>query len=69
MTWLFRGGLMRSPPDAGPRWRSSRALENLASGDRMVGVITHVAGLAERVPDRYAVRRDACTSTIVRDNA
>jgi exonuclease SbcC len=34
-------------------------LENLASrGDRMVGVVTHVAGLAERIPIRYQVSRD-----------
>ena len=34
-------------------------LENLAApGDRMVGVITHVPALAERVPVRFAVRRD-----------
>ncbi len=45
-------------------------LENLAtSGDRMVGVITHVAALAERVPVRYAVRRTARTSTITRETA
>ncbi|MGY1635435.1 AAA family ATPase [Geodermatophilus sp. SYSU D00742] len=44
-------------------------LENLASGDRMVGVITHVAALAERVPVRFAVRRDARTSTITRETA
>ena len=31
-------------------------LENLAArGDRMVGVVTHVAGLAERVPVRFEV--------------
>ena len=35
-------------------------LENLASrGDRMVGVVTHVAALAERIPVRFEVRRDA----------
>ncbi|MGY1777743.1 AAA family ATPase [Geodermatophilus sp. SYSU D00804] len=45
-------------------------LENLAtSGDRMVGLITHVAALAERVPVRYAVRRTARTSTIARETA
>jgi exonuclease SbcC len=45
-------------------------LENLAtSGDRMVGVITHVAALAERVPVRYAVRSTARTSTITRETA
>jgi DNA repair protein SbcC/Rad50 len=43
-------------------------LENLASrGDRMVGVITHVPGLAERVPVRFAVRRDQRSSRIERE--
>ena len=45
-------------------------LENLATrGDRMVGVITHVPALAERVPVRFAVSRDQRTSTVVRENA
>ena len=35
-------------------------LENLAArGDRMVGVVTHVAGLAERIPIRFEVSRGA----------
>lgn len=43
-------------------------LENLASrGDRMVGVITHVPALAERVPVRFAVRRDQRGSSVVRE--
>jgi DNA repair protein SbcC/Rad50 len=41
-------------------------LETLAQGQRMVGVITHVAALAERVPVRFAVTRDARTSRVVR---
>ncbi len=41
-------------------------LENLAQEDRMVGVITHVAALAERVPVRFEVSRDSRTSSIVR---
>ena len=36
-------------------------------GDRMVGVITHVPGLAERVPVRFAVRRDQRSARIVRE--
>jgi exonuclease SbcC len=45
-------------------------LENLASrGDRMVGVITHVPALAERVPVRFAVRRDQRSSRVVREDA
>lgn len=44
-------------------------LENLASlGDRMVGVITHVPALAERVPVRFAVSRDQRTSSITRED-
>ncbi|GAA4549758.1 SMC family ATPase [Pseudonocardia xishanensis] len=43
-------------------------LENLATrGDRMVGVITHVPALAERIPVRFSVARDQRTSTIVRE--
>jgi DNA repair protein SbcC/Rad50 len=41
-------------------------LENLASrGDRMVGVVTHVAALAERIPVRFEVRKDAKGSATV----
>ena len=42
-------------------------LETLAQGQRMVGVITHVAALAERVPIRFMVSRDARTSTVTRE--
>ncbi|MBX6390052.1 MAG: SMC family ATPase [Frankia sp.] len=50
-------------------------LENLASGagtaaggaGRMVGLVTHVRTLAERVPVRFAVSRDQRTSTVVRE--
>lgn len=41
-------------------------LENLAQEDRMVGVITHVSALAERVPVQFEVSRNSRTSTIVR---
>lgn len=45
-------------------------LENLAmSGDRMVGVITHVSTLAERVPVRYHVTRGASGSRVTRETA
>jgi DNA repair protein SbcC/Rad50 len=44
-------------------------LETLAQGQRMVGVITHVAALAERVPVRFLVSRDARTSRVVREGA
>jgi exonuclease SbcC len=42
-------------------------LENLAArGDRMVGVVTHVQALAERVPVRFAVHKDARTAYVER---
>ncbi|MHA6784247.1 AAA family ATPase [Pseudonocardia saturnea] len=44
-------------------------LENLAArGDRMVGVVTHVPALAERVPVRFRVGRDQRTSSVTREN-
>ena len=42
-------------------------LEALAQGQRMVGVITHVAALAERVPVRFVVSRNARTSGVIRE--
>ncbi|MGK3204789.1 AAA family ATPase [Amycolatopsis sp. MEPSY49] len=43
-------------------------LENLsATGSRMVGVITHVPALAERVPVRFLVTRDGSGSHISRE--
>jgi DNA repair protein SbcC/Rad50 len=45
-------------------------LENLAArGDRMVGVVTHVAALAERIPVRFEVRKDARTAHVERVGA
>jgi exonuclease SbcC len=45
-------------------------LERLAAdSDRMVGVVTHVPALAERVPVRFMVSRTGTTSTIVRERA
>jgi exonuclease SbcC len=42
-------------------------LENLAArGDRMVGVVTHVQSLAERVPVRFEVHKDARTAYVTR---
>ncbi|WP_045743047.1 AAA family ATPase [Actinoplanes rectilineatus] len=42
-------------------------LENLAArGDRMVGLVTHVQGLAERVPVRFEVHKDARTAHVER---
>jgi exonuclease SbcC len=45
-------------------------LERLAADtDRMVGVITHVSELAERVPVRFVVSRTGTTSTIVKERS
>ncbi|MDR7273568.1 SMC family ATPase [Catenuloplanes atrovinosus] len=42
-------------------------LENLAArGDRMVGVVTHVGALAERIPVRFEVRKDARSARVTR---
>ncbi|MEV0152452.1 SMC family ATPase [Micromonospora sp. NPDC050686] len=42
-------------------------LEGLAArGDRMVGVVTHVPALAERIPVRFEVRKDARSARIER---
>jgi DNA repair protein SbcC/Rad50 len=42
-------------------------LENLAAkGDRMVGVVTHVPALAERIPVRFEIRKDARTARVDR---
>lgn len=43
-------------------------LENLARGERMVGVITHVPALADRVPVRFKRPADAQTSRVERQN-
>jgi exonuclease SbcC len=44
-------------------------LENLAaSGSRMVGVITHVSALADRIPVRFQVNRDGAGSHIERSS-
>ena len=39
-------------------------VENLAEDGRMVGIVTHVRELAERVPVQYRVRKDLRTSTV-----
>ena len=45
----------------------AETLENLAKGNRMVGVITHVAALADRIPVRFTVSRDNRSSRLVRE--
>jgi exonuclease SbcC len=42
-------------------------LETLAQGQRMVGIVTHVTALADRVPVRFRVARDARTSSVTRE--
>lgn len=54
--------------DAGTLDAVAGALENLAHRDRMVGVITHVPALAERIPVRFLVSRNERTSTVVRED-
>ncbi|HET9253592.1 MAG TPA: SbcC/MukB-like Walker B domain-containing protein, partial [Pseudonocardiaceae bacterium] len=45
-------------------------LENLANrGGRMVGVITHVPALAERVPVRFSVTRDQRSASVIREGS
>ena len=41
-------------------------VENLAAGGRMVGIVTHVRELADRVPVRFRVTKDVRTSRIER---
>jgi DNA repair protein SbcC/Rad50 len=42
-----------------------QGLETLAEGTRMVGVISHVEELAERMPDRIRVEKGSHGSTVV----
>lgn len=39
-------------------------IENLAVGDRMVGLVTHVAELSDRVPVRYVVAKGPRTASV-----
>lgn len=41
-------------------------VENLAEDGRMVGIVTHVRELAERVPVQYRVKKDLRSSTVER---
>ncbi|MGH3727924.1 MAG: AAA family ATPase [Micromonosporaceae bacterium] len=53
--------------DAGTLDVVAATLERLAArGDRMVGVVTHVPALAERIPVRYEVSKDARTARVER---
>jgi exonuclease SbcC len=41
-------------------------VENLAAGGRMVGIVTHVRELADRVPVQFRVKKDLRTSSVER---
>lgn len=54
--------------DEGTLETVATTLERLASdSDRMIGIITHVPALAERVPVRFAVSRTGATSTLSKE--
>jgi exonuclease SbcC len=42
-------------------------IEALGQGERVVGVVTHVAELAERMPVRFRVRKEGRTSVVTRE--
>ncbi|MDQ1379856.1 MAG: repair protein SbcC/Rad50, partial [Actinomycetota bacterium] len=44
-------------------------IESLGSGERVVGIVTHVPALAERMPVRLRVRKIGRTSTVTREDA
>jgi DNA repair protein SbcC/Rad50 len=45
-------------------------LERLAAdSDRMIGIITHVPALAERVPVRFVISRTGATSTLRKERS
>jgi exonuclease SbcC len=44
-------------------------IESLGSGERVVGIVTHVPELAERIPVRFRVRKTGRTSTVTREEA
>ena len=45
------------------------ALDELRASGRMVGLVTHVAELASRMPVQYHVRKEAGTSRVERREA
>lgn len=44
-------------------------IESLGGGERVVGIVTHVAALAERMPVRFRVRKVDRSSTVTREDA
>ena len=43
-------------------------IESLGGGERVVGIVTHVPALAERMPVRFRVRKIGRTSTVTRED-
>ncbi len=44
-------------------------IESLGNGERVVGIVTHVPALAERMPVRFRVRKIGRTSSVTREDA
>jgi exonuclease SbcC len=44
-------------------------IESLGGGERVVGIVTHVPALAERMPVRFRVRKVERSSTVTREDA
>lgn len=44
------------------------AIEELGASGRMIGIVTHIAELADRLPARFEVRRTAGSSTVTRSD-
>jgi exonuclease SbcC len=44
-------------------------IESLGGGERVVGIVTHVPALAERMPVRFRVRKIERTATVTREDA
>ena len=60
------GGAYSLTLDADTLDTVAAAIENLGATGRMVGLVTHVRELAERVPVRFDVRRGPASSTVTR---
>ena len=44
-------------------------IESLALGERVVGIVTHVTELAERMPTRFRVRKEAGAAHVMREDS
>jgi exonuclease SbcC len=42
-------------------------IESLGAGERVIGIVTHVAELAERMPVRFRVRREGRSAVVTRE--